>query len=139
MGALVLGAIASPVCIVFCSAIKNALKYDDSLDAFGIHGVAGIIGAIGTGVVVSPDLGGAGWIDFSTCSLETLACDAGAYSMVDQVIYQAKAVGVTVMWATVASLIVFGLIRLTGLGRVSRDTEVEGLDINEHGERAYHS
>ncbi len=139
MGALVLGAIASPVCILFCSAIKNTLKYDDSLDAFGIHAVAGIIGAIGTGVVVSPDLGGAGWIDFSTCSLETLACAAGEYNMADQVKFQAMGVGVTVAWATASSIIVFGLIRLIGLGRVSRDTEVEGLDINEHGERAYHN
>jgi Amt family ammonium transporter len=139
LGAIVLGGIASPICVVFCSAIKNALKYDDSLDAFGIHGIAGIVGAIGTGIVVSPALGGAGFLDFATCSAETLACDAGAYDMVTQVIAQLKSVAVTVVWATVASVIVFSLIRVIGAGRVSKDSEVEGLDINEHGERAYHS
>ena len=139
IGAIVLGAIASPICVIFCSAIKNLLKYDDSLDAFGIHAVAGIIGAIGTGIVVSPALGGAGWVDFATCSAETMACDAGAYDMAAQVIAQAKGVGVTVVWSLVSSIVVFGLIRLIGAGRVSKDTEVEGLDINEHGERAYHS
>jgi hypothetical protein len=66
-------------------------------------------------------------------------CPAGDYNMVKQVTAQAQAVGVTVAWSAVASLIVFGLIRVIGLMRVSRDTEVEGLDINEHGERAYHS
>jgi Amt family ammonium transporter len=139
IGAILLGAIVSPICVVFCSAVKNALKYDDSLDAFGIHAIAGIVGAIGTGVVVSPALGGAGWVDFASCSAETLTCGAGAYDMAGQVIAQAKGVAVTVVWATAASVIVFGLIRLVGAGRVSKETEIEGLDINEHGERAYHS
>jgi Amt family ammonium transporter len=139
IGAILLGAIVSPICVVFCSAVKNALKYDDSLDAFGIHAIAGIVGAIGTGVVVSPALGGAGWVDFASCSAETLTCGAGAYDMAGQVIAQAKGVAVTVVWATAASVIVFGLIRLVGAGRVSKETEIEGLDITEHGERAYHS
>ena len=68
-----------------------------------------------------------------------MACDAGAYDMAAQAIAQAKGVGVTVVWSLVSSIVVFGLIRLIGAGRVSKDTEVEGLDINEHGERAYHS
>src|SRR5690606_1630979 len=58
MGALVLGAIAAPISVVFCSAVKYALKYDDSLDVFGIHGVCGIVGAIGTGVFAAASLGG---------------------------------------------------------------------------------
>src|SRR5688572_4311742 len=67
MGAIVLGLVVSPVCVLFCSAIKSALKYDDSLDAFGIHAIGGIIGAIGTGILVDPALGGAGIIDWTTC------------------------------------------------------------------------
>ena len=63
MGAIVLGLVVSPVCVLFCSLIKNMLKYDDSLDAFGIHGIGGIIGAIGTGILVNPALGGAGIVD----------------------------------------------------------------------------
>jgi Amt family ammonium transporter len=51
MGAVILGLVVSPICIFFCSVVKNALKYDDSLDAFGIHGIGGIVGAIGTGPI----------------------------------------------------------------------------------------
>jgi ammonium transporter, Amt family len=138
MGAIVLGLIASPICILFCSAIKNALKYDDSLDAFGIHGVAGIIGAIGTGVVVSPALGGAGIVDFSTCKAETMACDALAYDMGAQVWMQTQAVLIAIVWSAVASAIVFFLIKIVGQLRTSKEVEEEGLDISEHGERAYH-
>ncbi|MFZ4121028.1 MAG: ammonium transporter [Caulobacterales bacterium] len=143
MGALILGLVVSPICVFFCSVIKNALKYDDSLDAFGIHAVGGIVGAIGTGLVVNPAWGGAGIVDYTKCfdaaGVILSVCPAGDYNMVKQVTAQAQAVGVTVAWSAVASLIVFGLIRVIGLMRVSRDTEVEGLDINEHGERAYHS
>jgi Amt family ammonium transporter len=138
MGAIVLGLIASPICILFCSAIKNALKYDDSLDAFGIHAVAGIIGAIGTGVVVSPALGGAGIVDFSTCKAETMACDALAYDMGAQVWMQTQAVLIAIVWSAVASAIVFFLIKIVGQLRASKEVEEEGLDISEHGERAYH-
>jgi Amt family ammonium transporter len=138
MGAIVLGLIVSPVCILFCSAIKSALKYDDSLDAFGIHGIGGIIGAIGTGILVDPALGGAGIIDWSTCSAETAACGMLEYNMTAQVTAQAMGVGLTVLWSAVASSIVWFIIKLLTGGRVSQDVEEEGIDINEHGEAAYH-
>jgi Amt family ammonium transporter len=138
VGAIVLGLIVSPVCVIFCSVIKNALKYDDSLDAFGIHAVGGIIGAIGTGILVSPDLGGAGIVDFSTCDAATATCGALAYDMTAQVTYQAMGVGLTVVWSAIASSIVWFIIKLTTGGRVSQDVEEEGIDINEHGEAAYH-
>ncbi len=129
MGAIVLGLIASPVCVLFCAGIKKALNYDDCYDVFGIHAVAGIIGAIGTGVLTAPSLGGtAGW------GLE----DGATYDMVGQTITQAYAVGVSIVWVAVASAVVFLIMKLVGL-RVSQDTEEEGLDINEHGETAYHS
>jgi Amt family ammonium transporter len=131
LGSIVLGLIVSPICVLFCSKIKNALKYDDSLDAFGIHAVGGIVGAIATGVLVNPALGGAGVVDFTTG--ET-GYDAGV-----QIMAQIKGVAITVVWSAVMSAIVFSLIKFTVGLRVSKETEEEGLDIVEHGERAYHA
>ena len=129
MGSIILGLIASPICVIFCSSIKKALNYDDCYDVFGIHGVAGILGAIGTGILTAPSLGGtAGW------GLE----DGQTYDMVAQTIVQVKAVGISIAWVAVASTIVFFIMKLVGL-RVSHDTEEEGIDINAHGETAYHS
>jgi Amt family ammonium transporter len=65
VGALVLGLAVGPVCLFACSALKSWLKYDDSLDVFGIHGIGGIVGAIGTGIVVNPAFGGAGIVDYA--------------------------------------------------------------------------
>jgi len=127
--------------VIFCSAIKNALKYDDSLDAFGIHAIGGIVGAIATGILVSPDLGGAGIVDYTTCAADgdISTCDAAAYAMGTQVANQVKAVLFTVAWSGILSAVVFFVIKMvTGL-RVSPEVEEEGLDISEHGERAYHS
>ncbi len=122
-GALVLGLVASVVCYFMVAKLKPALGYDDSLDAFGIHGVGGIVGAIGTGIVYSPALGGPG--------------DAADYSMGGQVMTQIVAVLVAIAWAAIGTLIVGFIVRaVTGL-RVSEEVEVEGLDIGEHGERAY--
>ena len=142
MGAIILGLLVSPVCVFFCSVIKNALKYDDSLDAFGIHAVGGIVGALATGLLVNPAWGGAGIVDYTTCGLDgdLSTCDALAtYTMSGQFLIQLKAVLFTIAWSGVGSTIVFFLIKLiTGL-RVAPETEEEGLDISEHGERAYHS
>ncbi|MDP3738386.1 MAG: ammonium transporter [Hyphomonadaceae bacterium] len=138
MGAIVLGLIVSPVCVLFCSAIKGMLKYDDSLDAFGIHAIGGIIGAIGTGILVDPALGGAGIIDWTTCSAETATCGVLEYNMASQVTFQAMGVGLTVVWSAVASTIVWFVVKIVTGGRVSQDVEEEGIDINEHGEAAYH-
>lgn len=140
-GALALGLIVSPVCLMFCSSIKHALGYDDSLDAFGIHGVGGIVGAIGTAIVVNPALGGAGVVDYATCALDgdISTCDTAAYAMGAQLVAQVKAVAVTILWsATGSALVFFGVKRLTG-GRVPKEIEVEGLDLREHGEAAYHA
>jgi Amt family ammonium transporter len=138
MGAIVLGLVVSPVCVLFCSLVKSALKYDDSLDAFGIHAVGGIIGAIGTGILVDPALGGAGIIDWATCSAETATCGVLEYNMATQVTAQAMGVGLTVVWSAVASTIVWFVVKILTGGRVSQEIEEEGIDINEHGEAAYH-
>ncbi|HYD46623.1 MAG TPA: ammonium transporter, partial [Phenylobacterium sp.] len=141
VGAIILGLIVSPICVVFCSTIKNALKYDDSLDAFGIHAIGGIVGAIATGILVSPALGGAGIVDYTTCLADgdISTCDAATYAMGTQVLAQIKGVLVTIVWSSLASAIVFFLIKFTIGMRVSEETEEEGLDIVEHGERAYHA
>ncbi len=121
-GAIVLGAVASAIAYIAVAKIKPALGYDESLDAFGIHAVGGIIGAIGTGIVYSPALGGPGGDDFM---------------MGAQVWIQIKAVVVAIIWAGVGTTIAMYIAKmLTGL-RVSEQVEVEGLDIGEHGERAY--
>ncbi|KQW71937.1 ammonia channel protein [Phenylobacterium sp. Root77] len=141
VGAVVLGLIVSPICVFFCSTIKNALKYDDSLDAFGIHAVGGIVGAIATGLLVNPAWGGAGVVDYTTCALDgdISTCDTAAYVMGTQVLAQIKAVLVAIAWSGVMSSIVFFVIKYTIGLRPSVETEEEGLDITEHGERAYHS
>ncbi|MBY0422773.1 MAG: ammonia channel protein, partial [Parvularculaceae bacterium] len=137
MGAIILGLVVSPVCIMFCSAVKSALGYDDSLDAFGIHGVGGVVGAIGTAFVVNPAWGGAGVIDYTTC--QAGVCGVAAFDLSAQILAQAKAVGVTIAWSGVGSALVFLGIKLATGGRVSEETEAEGLDFAEHGEAAYHA
>jgi Amt family ammonium transporter len=140
MGSIVLGLVVSPVCVFFCSVVKNALKYDDSLDAFGIHAIGGIIGAVATGLLVNPAWGGAGIVDYTTCLADgdISTCDTAVYVMGTQVLAQIKGVLVTICWSAVASSIVFFLIKFTVGLRVSPEAEEEGLDIVEHGERAYH-
>jgi Amt family ammonium transporter len=131
MGAIVLGLLVSPICLFFVSVIKNKLGYDDSLDVFGVHCIGGITGAIGTGILVNPALGGAGIVDYT-------ANGAAVYpGLVPQVISQLWGVGTTIIWSGIGSLIVFGLIKMTVGLRVKEEVEREGLDIGEHGERAY--
>ena len=132
MTSILLGFAASGLCYVFVAYVKNKLKYDDTLDVFGVHGVGGIVGAIATGVVADPALGGQGWIDYTV-----FPAIPGEYDMAGQVMTQVWAVGTTVLWTAVVSAILFyGLKFTTGL-RPAEDAEREGLDITEHGERAY--
>ena len=121
-GAIVLGAIASVACFYMVTYVKPKLGYDDSLDAFGIHGIGGMIGAIGTAVVYAPSLGGPGKPD---------------YAMGGQLVTQLLATATTIVWASVGTVIAIFIAKaLTGL-RVSTEVEREGLDVGEHGERAY--
>ena len=134
MGAIVLGLVAGAVCFTFCSGVKRMLRYDDSLDVFGVHAIGGIIGAIGTGILVSPDLGGSGLADYTSKPGELVAA---SYDMASQVIIQAKAVGFTLLWTGIISAILFKIVDiLIGL-RPGPDYERQGLDIVDHGERAY--
>ena len=129
VGSIILGLLVSPICVFFCSTIKNALKYDDSLDAFGIHAIGGIVGAIATGILVNPALGGAGVVDFTNGTV--------GYDAAFQIMAQVKAVLLAIAWSGTASAIVFLLIKFTIGLKASPEAEEEGLDIVEHGERAY--
>jgi ammonium transporter, Amt family len=122
MGAIALGIIASLVCLWAVAGLKKMLGYDDSLDVFGVHAVGGIVGAVLTGVFVSPDLGGNGVAD---------------YTMGGQVMKQITGVVITVAWSGIVSLIIFTLLKYTIGLRPTEEVEREGLDTAEHGERAY--
>lgn len=130
--AIILGAVASLVCFFFVTTVKNKLNYDDSLDVFGVHAVGGIVGAIGTGIVANPALGGQGWIDYTAP-----VAVAGEFDQAAQLWAQLTAVGVTVAWTGIVSAALFLLLKYTIGLRPSAEVETEGLDINEHGERAY--
>jgi ammonium transporter, Amt family len=136
VGSIVLGFIAAIICFFFCTTVKNKLNYDDSLDAFGVHAVGGIVGALATGILVSQGFGGVGIPDYETKPGELVA---GAYELLPALIVQAKAVGVTILWTGIGSYIIFKILDLTMGLRVSKDEEREGLDLASHGERAYHS
>lgn len=121
-GAIVLGIVASVVAYFAVSKLKNKLGYDDALDVFGIHGIAGIVGAIGTGIVYQPQFGGPG---------------DGSTAMAAQVIIQFKAVIVSIAWAGIGTLITAYIVKAVIGLRVNPEVEHDGLDIGEHGERAY--
>ena len=132
MTSIVLGIVAAIVCYVFCTTVKNKLKYDDSLDVFGVHCVGGIIGALGTAVVAAPSLGGQGFLDYTV-----IPAVAGSYDMGAQFLTQTRAVLVTLIWSGgISAVLFFAIDKTLGL-RPTLEAEREGLDISELGERAY--
>lgn len=134
MGAIVLGIVATFVCYFFVSVVKNTFDYDDSLDVFGVHCIGGIIGALGTGILVNPALGGAGIVDYSTADFA-----AGYAGTATQLLAQAKGVLVTLLWSGIGSAILYKIVDLIIGLRPTADAEREGLDLTSHGEAAYHS
>ena len=132
MTSIALGFVVSPICYFFVSVVKNKLKYDDTLDVFGVHCIGGIVGALGTAIVADPALGGQGWFDYTK-----FPAAVGEYSMSGQLVTQATAVIVTLLWSGLGSAILYFVIDKTIGLRPSEDAEREGLDLAEHGERAY--
>ncbi|MFL6737111.1 MAG: ammonium transporter [Sphingomonas sp.] len=122
VGAMLLGGAASLLCYGFVASIKNRLRLDDSLDVFGIHGLGGIAGSIGTAIVALPALGGHGGTD---------------YGLAHQLVRQVAAVVVAIAWSACGSALCFGIVKVLIPLRHARDGEREGLDIADHGERAY--
>ncbi|TRW15045.1 ammonium transporter [Glacieibacterium frigidum] len=129
---IVLGLVVSPICYLFVSTIKNKLKYDDTLDVFGVHCVGGIVGALGTAIVADPALGGQGFFDYTV-----FPAVVGTYDMGAQIVTQLKAVGITLLWSGIGSAVLFFIIGKTIGLRPTEEAEREGLDITDHGERAY--
>jgi Amt family ammonium transporter len=130
MGAIVLGLVVGVVCLFFVTTVKNALGYDDALDVFGVHCIGGIVGAIGTGILVNPALGGTGIMDYAAGKIAD-------YDFTTQVIAQCKAVAMTLVWSGVGSAILYKVVDLLVGLRPTVEAEREGLDITDHGERAY--
>jgi Amt family ammonium transporter len=123
MGAIALGVIATLASYFFVTVVKQKMKYDDSLDVFGIHGVAGIVGAVLTGVFAAATFGGIKGDD---------------YAMMAQLWIQIEGVLITIVWSGVVSYVLFKAIDMTIGLRVDNDTERQGLDLTAHGEKAYH-
>lgn len=132
MGAIIIGLLVSPICYFFVAKVKYMFGYDDALDVFGVHAVGGIFGALATGVFVNPALGGAGVVDY-------VANGVAAYDFGAQMTAQITAVITAIVLSAVVSFIALKLVDLVIGLRVSEESEREGLDTTEHGERAYHS
>ncbi|HET7596134.1 MAG TPA: ammonium transporter [Burkholderiales bacterium] len=132
-GAFVIGLAAGLVCLWGVNQLKRWHGVDDSLDVFGVHAVGGILGALLTGVFNSQTLGGPGLVT------DWVTGKVASNGIFDQLWIQAQAVGVTIVWSAVVAFIAYKIAdAVVGL-RVTEEEEREGLDINSHGEAAYHS
>ncbi|MCY1440557.1 Ammonia channel [compost metagenome] len=121
MGAIVIGLLAGVICYFCATSLKRKLGYDDSLDAFGVHGIGGIVGAILTGVFAAPALGGFGTVT-----------DIGA-----QVWIQIKGVGFTVIYTAIATFVILKVLDAVMGLRINEEEESVGLDLAQHNERGY--
>ncbi|MXV44891.1 ammonium transporter [Saccharibacter sp. 17.LH.SD] len=122
-GALLIGLIAGTVCFVSVTILKNRLGYDDSLDAFGVHGMGGIVGALLTGVLAYGPLSA------------TADNPVGVVGSLAQLGHQAVAVGVTIVWSVIVTALIVKILDVTIGMRVNDEDELEGLDMTQHGER----
>jgi Amt family ammonium transporter len=130
MGAFAICAVAGVVCFFCVTKLKAALGYDDALDAFGVHGVGGIIGALGTGIFVNPALGGTGVWDYTAEAVMP-------YDFAAQMTAQVWAVGVALLWSGVVAAVIMLALKYTIGVRASDEAQEEGLDLADHDERAY--
>ncbi len=132
-GAFVIGTAAGLVCLWGVNGLKHLLKVDDTLDVFGVHAVGGILGALLTGIFVSPDLGGPGLVT------DWVTGKTGFPGYGEQLMIQAKGVLTTIVWSAVVAYVSYKIVDLTIGLRVPEEQEREGLDITSHGESAYRS
>jgi Amt family ammonium transporter len=131
-GAFVIGTAAGLVCLWAVNQLKRWLGADDSLDVFGVHAVGGILGALLTGIFNSQALGGPGLVT------DWVTGKVGSNPIWDQFLVQAQAVGVTIVWTAIVAIAAFKIADLIVGLRVTEEEEREGLDVNSHGETAYH-
>ena len=132
-GAFVIGLVVGPLCLWGVTGLKKLLGADDSLDVFGVHALGGIFGALATGIFNSPSLGGPGYVT------DWVTGKTGYGSIGEQLLIQAKAVGVCVIWTAVVATIAYLIVNMIVGLRVTEEEEREGLDISSHGESAYHN
>jgi Amt family ammonium transporter len=130
-GAFVIGLAAGVVCLWGVTGLKKLIKADDSLDVFGVHALGGILGALLTGIFNSPRLGGPGLVT------DWVTAKVGYPGIWAQFVIQCKAVSLVVVWTAVVAFVAFYVVKLLIGLRVTEEEEREGLDISEHGERAY--
>jgi Amt family ammonium transporter len=123
LGAIAIGAVSGVVCFLAAARLKRRLGYDDSLDVFGVHGVGGIVGALLTGVFADAALGGVGLTEGTSIGKQVLA--------------QAAAISVTIVWSALVAWLSLRLIALFSPLRVDAEGETEGLDLSLHDERGY--
>ena len=135
-GAFAIGLAAGLVCLWGVNQLKRMLGADDSLDVFGVHAVGGILGALLTGVFCSPALGGPGFVSDWVTGAVISAAD---YSIAGQVLTQAKAVGITIIWTAIVAWVAYLIANVVVGLRVTEEEEREGLDVRSHGETAYHT
>ena len=123
-GAIGIGILVSLGCYFFVSVVKPKLGYDDSLDAFGVHGVGGIIGALATGL-------------FATTAVNSAGANGLFYGNPKLLLTQAIAVGITIAWSLVMTFVILKVIDLVMGVRVKEKEEAIGLDLTQHHESAY--
>jgi ammonium transporter, Amt family len=131
-GAFVIGFAVGPICLWGVTGLKKIIGQDDALDVFGVHAVGGITGALLTGVFCAPSLGGPGVTNWVTMKPTEYP------GIMEQLIIQAKAIGVVFVWTAVVAFIAFKVADLIVGLRVTEEEEREGLDTTYHGETAYH-
>jgi Amt family ammonium transporter len=121
-GAMVIGLLAAIIPYIFVTKLKAKFGFDDALDAFGIHGVGGTLGALLTGILASPETNG---------DLTDMVAQGGLW------IEQVKSIGVTLILSVVGTVIIAFIVKAVVGLRPSQEVERQGLDINEHGEEGY--
>ena len=126
---MVMGLLAGGACFFACTKLKSIFKYDDTLDAFGVHGVGGTLGAILTGVFATRAAADPGVSGGNPLGL----IDGGTELIVGQLV----AVGITWILALLATFLLLKILDSTMGLRVSRDEELQGLDLSQHGEEGY--
>ena len=134
LGGIVLGFASGGLCFWFSTSFKEKFQYDDSLDVFGVHCIAGILGALAVAFLASPQFGGTGIIDYIARPGQGVVA---IYDMFAQFWVQMKAVLVTLAWSAFVSVRLYKLVDLLVGLRPHEDEEDEGLDVVDHGERAY--
>ncbi len=130
IGAFVTCAIAGVVCFYAVTKVKALLGYDDALDTFGVHCIGGIIGSLGTGTFVNPAFGGIGVYDY-------VANKVGAFDAMAQIVSQLWDIGITLVWSGLVAFVILWILKVTIGIRSSDEDQEMGLDLADHGEKAY--